>query len=346
MIHSTLATNSLSAPSETGSLGVPHLKRSWSRWMAARSGARLGHDGDYHRTMLVLSALGVGLEQTMQYVLREAPDFAEFEDWIVRTAGQPHPATIARIRALVLGEPVPREVLELHQAIDAMSPVLSATDLAQWNDQGYVVVKGAVSPTQCAEAAQVVWDTVGATEDDEASWYAKAPRNIMVQRFQHPAFETNRRSLRIHKAFAQLWGTADLWRSTDRCGFNVPERADHLFQASGLHWDVSLQLPIPFCTQGILYLTDTPPEQGALRVVPRFQHTVGDWLRTLPSGADPRSQDLQALGAQRIGGKAGDLVIWHQALPHGASPNHGKLPRLVQYINMFTAEVPIHSVWL
>lgn len=325
---------------------VPHLKRSWSRWMAARSGAQLGHDTDYHRTMLVLSALGVGLEQTMQYVLHEAPDFAAFEDWIVRTAGQPHPATIARIRALVLGEPVPREVLELHQAIDAMPPVLSAADLEQWNDQGYVVVQGAVSPTQSAEAAQVVWDTVGAADDDAASWYAKAPRNIMVQRFQHPAFETNRRSLRIHKAFAQLWGTADLWRSTDRCGFNVPERADHLFQATGLHWDVSLQQPIPFCTQGILYLTDTPPEQGALRVVPRFQHAVGDWLRSLPAGADPRSQDLQALGAQRIGGKAGDLVIWHQALPHGASPNHGKLPRLVQYINMFTADVPIHSVWL
>jgi hypothetical protein len=43
-------------------------------------------------------------------------------------------------------------------------------------------------------------------------------------------------------------------------------------------------------------------------------------LQALPRGADPRQQDLYALGPRAIGGRAGDLVIWHQALPHGASP--------------------------
>ncbi|MGZ0787900.1 phytanoyl-CoA dioxygenase family protein [Pseudomonas saponiphila] len=33
--------------------------------------------------------------------------------------------------------------------------------------------------------------------------------------------------------------------------------------------------------------------------------------------------------------KAGDLIIWHHALPHGASPNRGTLPRMVQYINFY-----------
>ena len=37
--------------------------------MAARSGAQLGHDTDYHRTMLVLSALGVGLVHTLDVPL-------------------------------------------------------------------------------------------------------------------------------------------------------------------------------------------------------------------------------------------------------------------------------------
>ena len=31
-------------------------------------------------------------------------------------------------------------------------------------------------------------------------------------------------------------------------------------------------------------------------------------------------------------GRAGDMVLWHAALPHAASVNRGKQPRLVQYI--------------
>ena len=38
-----------------------------------------------------------------------------------------------------------------------------------------------------------------------------------------------------------------------------------------------------------------------------------------------------------IAAKAGDLIIWHQALPHGASRNLHHLPRMVQYINMYPA---------
>jgi hypothetical protein len=133
----------------------------------------------------------------------------------------------------------------------------------------------------------------------------------MVQYFQHPAFEANRRSPRLHKAFAQLWGTADLWTTTHRVGFNVPEREAWKFPGPDLHWDVSVKTPIPFGTQGILYLTDTPPEQGALTVVPGFQRWGEDWLAKLPPGANPRDQDMHALGPRAIGGRAGDLVIWH-----------------------------------
>lgn len=314
--------------------------------MAARKGFATGKDLEGHRTQIVLAALGMGLEQTMQHVMREAPDFTAFEDWIVHTAGAPDPVTVARIQALVDGGPVPEAAAQLHAQVDAMPPVLDAHDLAHWDAHGYVIVREAVPAADSAAAAQVVWDAVGAMPHDVESWYPHAPRNIMLQLFQHPAFETNRRSLRIHKAYAQLWNTADLWRSTDRCGFNVPERPGHLYGAQGLHWDVSLAQPIPFCTQGILYLTDTPPEQGALTVVPGFHRTVGDWLASLPPGADPRRQDFQALGAKPVGAGAGDLVIWHQALPHGASPNRGTRPRLVQYVNMFPAEVPTHDAWL
>jgi len=350
MTHTSLARSPLALAPETemGALQVPHLKRCWSRWMAARQGhAQPGAAAEAHRTQIVLSALGVGLEQTLQHVLHQAPDFEAFEDWIVRTAGAPSAATVARLQALVDGTGVvPEEIAQLHAQVDALPPVLSAADLEHWETQGYVIVRQAVSPAGSAAAAQVVWDAVRADPDDAGTWYAHAPRNVMVQLFQHPAFEANRRSLRIHKAFAQLWGTADLWRSTDRCGFNPPERPGYPYGGQGLHWDVSLHLPIPFSTQGILYLTDTPPEQGALTLLPGFQHRVGDWLAQLPEGANPRVQDLRALKPVPIGAGAGDLIIWHQALPHGPSPNTGAQPRLVQYINLTLAQVRCHDTWL
>ncbi len=94
-------------------------------------------------------------------------------------------------------------------------------------------------------------------------------------------------------------------------------------------------LPIKFKTQGILYLTDTPPEQGALTIVPGFHNRLFDWLQTLEPGINPQDQDLHALGSVPIDGEAGDMIIWHHALPHGSRPNLGKNPRIVQYINMY-----------
>ena len=330
---------------DAGLSGLPHLHSYWSRLMAARTGQATGHNPDYHRDRLLLSTLGLGLEQTMQYVLQNAPDFASFTAWITATAGQPELADIQRWQALYQGAAMPDKILRLHQQIATMPEVLSEADMQHWEEHGYVVLHEAVPAADCAAAAQVIWEQLGAREDDVESWYHGQHANIMVQLFQSAAFDKNRRSLRIHKAFSQLWGTADLWLTIDRCGFNVPERPGHQFRGPDLHWDMSLQQPIPMATQGILYLTDTLAEQGALTLVPGFQHRIDDWLAQLPAHAEPREQDLHALGSIPIAGKAGDLIIWQQALPHGSRPNLAKKPRIVQYVNMLPGELLIHETW-
>ena len=338
----------LAPATATGALGIYQLKRLWSRAMAARQGRSApAAMHDRHLDYLVIHASGVGLEQAMQYLLREAPSFEEFERWIVATTGGVEPERIARINAAVVGRDPPADTARFLAAVEASEPVLSASDLSFWQEHGYVVLHDAVPPAARTAATRTVWEHLGAREDDPQTWYAtENDHGIMVQYFQHPAFETIRRSPRIHKAFAQLWGTADLWATTDRVGFNPPERQDFKFPGPHLHWDVSVKTPIPFTTAGILYLTDTPPEQGAFTVVPGFQRWGEDWLKALPGGADPRRQDLYALGPRAIGGEAGDLIIWHQALPHGASPNRGTRPRMVQYVNMFPAHFEEHEEWI
>ena len=341
------AAPSLAEATETGALGIYQLKRLWSRALAARQGRLAPTTAhDRHLDHLVIHACGLGLEQTTTYLGLQAPGFEEFERWIVATTGGVAPDRIARINAAVADRATPPECARALAAVAASEPVLTASDLGFWQEHGYVVLRDAVPAAVREAAAQALWLHLRATADDAETWYGRNHHGIMVQYFQHPAFEAVRRAPRIHKAFAQLWGTADLWVTTDRVGFNPPERPGWTFPGPRLHWDVSVKTPIPFGTGGILYLTDTPPEQGAFTVVPGFQRWGETWLKGLPPGADPRRQDLYAMAPRAIGGHAGDLVIWHQALPHGASPNRGARPRMVQYVNMFPTRIEEHDEWI
>lgn len=290
---------------------------------------------------VMLDALGLGLGQTMAS-FRDRPDWPGFQDWIVATAGEPDPIAVARYHAWLDGAPPPPEVRDWIAAIDAMPPVLDAADIAHWEEHGYVVLAGAATPEQAEEAAALLYDLAGATPDDPESWYGRGVNSIMVEHFQAKVLSEIHASPRIHKAFAQLLGTADLWVQIDRMSFNPPVRARSPSLGHRLHWDVSLIPPIPLFIQGILYLTDTSPDQGALELVPGFNRRIDDWLAT--AGDDPRSIDLSG-EAITVGANAGDLVLWHQALPHGASPNRAALPRLAHYMTLYTPEMVVHPEW-
>lgn len=339
------AETALAGDAEIGALGVVHLKRTWSRALAARRGHGSRNAAESHRDQLVVDALGIGWEQAHQYLLHEAPTFAEFEQWIVATAGPVAPEQVERINAALTGQPVPSATRSRLAEIEAMAPVLTPVDLAHWEEHGYVIVRNAVPEETRAAAEQAIWQHLGARPEEPDSWYVRNDHGIMVQCFQHPAFTAVRQCPRIHKAFAQLWGTADLWPSTDRVGFNVPERPSWMFRGPHMHWDVSLAQPIPFGTQGILYFTGTPPEQGAFTCVPGFHRRIDAWLASLPPSADPRQQDLHALGSKPIAGRAGDLIIWDHKLPHASSPNRGQRPRIVQYVNMYPTNQEIRDEW-
>ena len=234
---------------------------------------------DRHLDYLVIHACGLGLEQTIDYLGRAAPSFDAFERWIVATTGGIDPLRVARINAAVTDAPYPDEIARWLAEVEASAPVLSAADLACLGRARLCRAArcGAARDARSGDAG-AVGSSRRARRTTPSTWYRRNDHGIMVQYFQHPAFEANRRSQRLHKAFAQLWGTADLWATTDRVGFNVPERPGFKFRGPHLHWDCSVKTPIPFGTQGILYLTDTPPEQGAFTLVPGFQRWGADWL--------------------------------------------------------------------
>jgi ectoine hydroxylase-related dioxygenase (phytanoyl-CoA dioxygenase family) len=338
-----LSADAFPALTETSTLGILHLRRFWYANRAKiRREVPMDHfQNEWPLDSALLSVLGLGLEQLYRELPAHLDNFAEFERWIEATVG-PYLShdEIARFNAYVLGEPSP--------PFDLLNSVLSKADVDFWDENGYLVLHDAVPPDICTAAEQLVWDHLEMDRNDPATWYKSHPaqQGIMVQLFQHPALFATRRSERIRRAYEELWQRTDLWTSVDRVGFNPPETVHYKFPGPRLHFDVSLAQPIPLGTQGILYLADTEANQGALTLVPGFHRRVGEWLKRLPPGTNPRAEDLYALGAQPIAGKAGDFIIWHQALPHGSSPNTATRPRIVQYINLQPANLEVREKWI
>lgn len=329
-------------------LNIPHLSRYWARALAMRQGtAPDAGAGEWQADNLLLNGLGLPIQETLRYLLQTGPSLPEFEDWILaRNGGHLSSLQASRLRSALAGQPYDEAVAAQLQAVAASPDVLSADDLRHWDERGYVILRQAISREQAQATESAVWEALAMSPHDPASWYSKPiGQGMMMDFYHHPTLRENRRSPRIHKAFAQLWGTADLWATTDRTSLNPPETAAYCHQGFPLHWDMSLHPPFHLGTQGLIYLCDTPAHQGAFQCVPGFHRQLEAWLAGLPAGTDPRRVDLTAL-AHPIAAEAGDMVIWHHFLPHGSSPNHGTYPRIVQYLNMYPLEFKETTAWL
>lgn len=322
---------------------IPYLERFRARTIAKRDSRSPAADDPeaWDRDTVLMRGLGIGLHETLAFLIGGAPSLDAFEAWILeRNGGVIEPSRIEQINAAIDGR-----IEELGTG-EPLAPALDAGDLAFFAEHGYVVLHDAVPLQQARDAEAAIWTFLGMSPDDPASWYADPHgHSIWVPLLQHPAIWANRRAPRIRSAFAQLWGRDDLWVTVDQAGMNPPETPAWTFPGPNLHFDVGLVPPVPFGLQGILYLTDTDADQGAFTCVPGFHRRIDAWLRDMPPGEDPRAFDLARLDPKPIAGRAGDLIVWHQALPHGSSPNRARRPRLVQYVAMQPSRIETRDGW-
>lgn len=280
---------------------------------------------DQHAEIRALYAAGISLEEVVQFLYGRRPDFATFRAWIM-----------ARQTAASAPDRTPH------------APVLSAADLAAWERDGYLVLRGAIPARQCAAARAAIWEFLGAAPDDPRSWYRPHPAQsgLMLQFADHPALAAIRGSPLVRTAFEQLYGSTAIYKTIDKVSFNPPETESRRFAGSPLHWDVSLRLPIPFLLQGLLYLGDCTADGGAFHCVPGFHRRIDAWMGQVPPDIHPREWALRTLTPTAVPGAAGDFVIWHQALPHCASPNRSATPRLVQYLTYYPNHYRDHEEWI
>ena len=224
-----------------------------------------------------------------------------------------------------------------------------------------MVVRNVVPAAQLRAVIDAIHGFLGTDAEDPESWYrweydiyadhvaepdgrrARPPHGPcgMVQMYHHASLWAIRQSPRVHAAFADIYGTERLWVTSDRAHFKPPQRADKPAWSDagpvhhGLHWDTDTRpaaWPVPYGVQGVVCLTDTPAERGALRVVPGFHRQLAHW--TAGGGRmDPESWSVPESAlppAVSVPAAAGDLVIWHSSLPHGPGSNISDLPRYSQ----------------
>lgn len=309
--------------------GVFHAKRLWQKTQLKKyRQADAEYQDEWLLDKAVLDLCGVGLEPGIQalHSCSRLSDFVAFllpyvSDLSVRT----------RINQQLKSLSQSKTQAELPQ-------VLTEAQLEFWRTQGYLVIPAVLSKEQCQQSCDLIWQYLQANPAQPDSWYQSTDKmqKIMLQLFRHPVLDANRQQPLIRQVHEQLWQRTDLVMSTDRVSFNPPETNSWRFPGPDLHWDVELIAPVPFATQGLVYLTDTTEQQGAFCCVPGFHLKIDDWINSQhKSPTELQQQNWADWPVKAIAAKAGDLIIWHQALPHGASRNTAQWPRMVQYITMY-----------
>lgn len=203
--------------------------------------------------------------------------------------------------------------------------------------KGYLVVEKVVPRELCEDVLAATADFLGIVADDPASWRTRATHGHgIVPLHHHPALWALRQWPGIHDLFRQLYDTDRLWVTMDRVSFKAPAAlASEVPRMSGFHWDADPRQPRSEAGfQGLVYLRDTAPEQGAFCCLPDVYARLHEWL-------DDRQvkEAIEALNTgehrvEAVGGGAGAMVIWHRHMPHSSALNHGAAPRWVQYVAM------------
>ena len=236
--------------------------------------------------------------------------------------------------------------------ISASKDTLRVLTMDQWNfwiENGYIVVKNAVSREQALKTAEFIWEFDDKDPFDPSTWYAEARAEMemkelagtgMVEVYNNQHLWNNRQTQRVYDSFVDIWGTEKLWTTIDRANLNFPIRPG--FEYKGfIHWDYDPDTK-PQNVQGVLALGDqTDQEMGGFQCIPWLYKNYDTWKLSQPEDRNKFQPDISNLENKivKVSLEAGDLLIFNSTQPHGIRPNNSKdKVRIAQYISMMPAQ--------
>ena len=238
--------------------------------------------------------------------------------------------------------------LRTHASADSLR-VLSMDQWNFWIENGYVVIKNAISKEQAIKTAEFIWEFDDKIPNDPSTWYKKARAEMemkelagtgMVEVYNNQLLWDNRQSQKVYDSFVDIWGTESLWTTIDRANLNFPIRPG--FEYKGfIHWDYDPETK-PQNVQGVLALADqTDENMGGFQCIPWLFQNYDSWKLGQPKDRNRFQPDITGLEDKLVKVKleAGDLLIFNSCLPHGIRPNLSKdKVRIAQYISMMPAQ--------
>ncbi len=227
--------------------------------------------------------------------------------------------------------------------------VLSLEQWDFWKEQGYVVIKNAVSRQQAMKTADFLWEFEDKDPNDKTTWYSLPRAEMkmkelagtgMVEVYNNQLLWNNRQAERVYNAFADIWGTEKLWVTIDRANLNFPMRPGHEYKGF-IHWDYDPETK-PQNVQGVLALADqTDRNMGGFQCIPWLYKNYDTWKLTQPEDRNHFKPDTTGLEDKivKVPMEAGDLLIFNSTEPHGIRPNRSEdKVRIAQYISMMPAQ--------
>lgn len=229
---------------------------------------------------------------------------------------------------------------------------LRVLTIDQWNfwiENGYVVIKSAISKEQATRTAEFIWEFDDKDPSNPNTWYSNPRAEMemkelagtgMVEVYNHQHLWNNRQNQKVYDAFVDIWGTEKLWVTIDRANLNFPIKPG--FEYKGfIHWDYDPDTK-PQNVQGVLALADqTDQDMGGFQCIPWLYKNYETWKKTQPEDRDKFKPDISGLEDKiiKVPLEAGDLLIFNSTQPHGIRPNNSNdKVRIAQYISMMPAQ--------
>lgn len=229
-----------------------------------------------------------------------------------------------------------------------IEPVLTEAEIAQFNELGYVIVKGALDRPTAEHFRNQIISLVPPTLDMPESWDSWDGRvKPMYTPGNHTWDTTDLIPLmaneKLYRAAAQLLQSPKLRVSDGSIGItfrNDAHRETPLSQT--LHIDASVpkdhdqflfsieELQVGGC----YYLTDVKPNGGGIHVVPGGHKIVEEEARKDPKGRQlhEKWKRITHLESIEVTGEAGDFALLHHLMPHGASHNRLSTTRVAYFV--------------
>lgn len=278
--------------------------------------------------IIFLSIFQIGIAEAYVFLYQDCKDVAHFQQWLIDKRGiDGYKEAVQKFNNWYYSAPAKNN--------NPVSKFLNHAQITFWEEFGYLKVTDLVTGQDCDEVVALMCNVLAIDINNPSSWYPGHDQlqGMMLMRYQDEAIVKIRNNEKIRQVFAQLYDNNVLYPNTEKLSYNPPENNHYRFMGSPLHWDMDFNRGPKYYIQGLVYLNDVPEDRGALTLIPGFHHEIDQFFQ-LHTNPNQAIEILRAEARQiPIAGKKGDLILWLQALPHAASPNHSSLPRFVQYIS-------------